>query len=85
MDSWLRFQHYTVSELWGRRERARAGNGKTGASAVMGEEANPLTKHKALCGANFSSEACEPTAGKSRYSVQCTRTVNRHRWMRRES
>ena len=34
---------------------------------------------------NESSEACEPCAEKSRYSFICARTVNRHRWMRRES
>ena len=33
----------------------------------------------------YSREAGELTAGKSRYCLQCTRTVNRHRWMRRES
>ena len=43
----MRFQHYIVTELWGRRERARAGNGETGASAVRGKEANPLTESKA--------------------------------------
>ena len=50
MDSWLRFQHYMVTELWGRRERARAGNGDTGASAVMVREENPPEGHKALSG-----------------------------------
>ena len=47
MDSWLRFQHYIVTELWGRRKEAGAGNGKTGASAVTGEEEKPFTESKA--------------------------------------
>ena len=34
---------------------------------------------------NKSSEVCEPCAEKSRYRFICARTVNRHRWMRRES
>ena len=34
---------------------------------------------------NISSEARELAAKKSRYRSICTRTVNRHRWMRRES
>ena len=34
---------------------------------------------------NQSSEARELAAKKSRYRSICIRTVNRHRWMRRES
>ena len=33
----------------------------------------------------YSREAGELTAKKSRYCFICTRTVNRHRWVRRES
>ena len=40
---------------------------------------------RALCGAKNSSEAHGQGAEKSRYCVYGTRTVNRHRWMRRES
>ncbi|EDK22936.1 hypothetical protein [[Ruminococcus] torques] len=34
MDNRLKFLYYPVTELWGRRQRAQAGNGKTGASEV---------------------------------------------------
>ena len=42
----MRFLYYNVSELWGRREKARAGNGKAGASEVSVREANPPYKEK---------------------------------------
>ena len=42
----MRFQYYIDSELWGRRKKAGAGNGKTGASAAVGREANPSGKPK---------------------------------------
>ena len=42
----MRFLYYIVTELWGRRERARAGNGKAGTSGAVGEEANPLSGDK---------------------------------------
>ena len=47
MDNRLRFLYYIVSELWGRREKARAGNGKTGISEGDVREANPPYKSKA--------------------------------------
>ena len=34
---------------------------------------------------NISSEEQEGAVEKSRYCLHLTRTVNRHRWMRRES
>ena len=34
---------------------------------------------------DYSSEVCGVAVEKSRYCVLTTRTVNRHRWMRRES
>ena len=40
---------------------------------------------ESVIGSEKSSEACEPSAEKSRYCFVCARTVNRHRWMRRES
>ena len=43
----MRFQYYMVTELWGRRKRAGAGNGKTGASEGAGREANPPAEAKA--------------------------------------
>ena len=42
----MRFLYYNVSELWGHRQRARAGNGKAGASEVSVREANPPYKEK---------------------------------------
>ena len=44
MDNWLRFQYYMITELWGRRKKAGAGNGKTGASRGAVREANPPRK-----------------------------------------
>ncbi len=41
MDSRFRFLHCSMTELWGRMERARAGRGKTGASAGGARQANP--------------------------------------------
>ena len=48
-------------------------------------QANPHVNPRALCGAKNSSEAHGQGAEKSRYRVYGTRTVNGHRWMRRES
>ena len=45
------------------------------------EKENPVPQG----GAKKSSEASDMTAKKSHYGVCMTRTVNRHRWMRRES
>ena len=42
-------------------------------------------KSNALYSGYLTSEACEPCAEKSCYCVMRARTVNRHRWMRRES
>ena len=44
MDNRLKFLYLMITELWGRRKKARAGNGKTGASRGAVEEANPLHK-----------------------------------------
>ena len=46
MDNRLRFLYYDNTELWGHREKARAGSGKTGASEVSVDEANPVHKEK---------------------------------------
>jgi hypothetical protein len=35
MENRLRFLYLIKTELWGRREKARAGNEKTGASGVV--------------------------------------------------
>ena len=46
MDNRLKFLYYPVTELWGHRQRARAGNGKTGTSEVVVLQANPQHKTK---------------------------------------
>ena len=38
----MKFLYFMISELWGHRQKARAGNGKTGTSEVGEELANPL-------------------------------------------
>ncbi len=38
----VRFLYYYVSELWGHRQKVRAGNGNTGTSEVGAMQANPL-------------------------------------------
>ena len=85
MDNRLIFLYCIMTELWGRMCKAWAGTGKTGASAGGIGEANPPVKPVALSGAKRSSEARGACAEKSRYCSCCTRTVNRHRWMRRRS
>ena len=47
MDNRLKFLYLIETELWGRRKKARAGNGKTGTSEVSVREANPPDKEKA--------------------------------------
>ncbi len=46
MDNRWRFLYFIYSELWGHRQRARAGNGKTGTSEVVVLQANPQHKTK---------------------------------------
>ena len=71
--------------MWGRIRKVWAGKGKTGASEGGDMQANPHVNPRALRGAKNSSEAHRQGAEKSRYRVYGTRTVNRHRWMGRES
>ena len=86
MDNRLKFLYPVVPEMWGRGHKRHAGKGKTGASAGAMQEEKPLhtgggvkrSKHK-------GSEVPGVPAGKSRYGVPRARTVNRHRWMGRES
>ena len=47
MESRWRFLHYNITELWGHRGKARAGNEKTGASEVVERQANPFLNTKA--------------------------------------
>ena len=42
----MKFLYCNITELWGHREKARAGNGKTGTSEVDDELANPFIKSK---------------------------------------
>ena len=44
-----------------------------------------ISRGEKMCIRDRSREVCELAAKKSRYCLQDTRTVNRHRWMRRES
>ena len=86
MDNRFRFLYSMASEMWGHRREARAGNGETGASAAAAWEENPPWEGEGVKRSEHKgSEACREAVGKSRYRVPWTRTVNRHRWMRRES
>ena len=51
MDSWLRFQHLIVSEMWGHMGNGRAGNEKTGPNAGAVRQEKPSHKARALGGA----------------------------------
>ena len=46
MDNRLKFLYLMITELWGRRKKARAGNGKTGTSEVSVWLANPPYNEK---------------------------------------
>ena len=46
MDNRLKFLYYHITELWGHVRKAKAGNGKTGASEVGVQKANPLHNPK---------------------------------------
>ena len=49
----MRFLYFMISELWGHKNEARAGNGNTGASEVAVWEENPPCNAKTLSGANL--------------------------------
>ncbi len=85
MDNRFRFLYPVYTELWGRGEITRAGRGKPGAAAGLGGRQIPLRKAGRKRTERKGREAGEGTAEKSRYSCIRARTVNRHRWMRRES
>ena len=85
MDNRLKFLYCGITELRGHGEEARAGSEKTGARREPVMEEKPHGKGSRLSGANKSSEARGGAVEKSRYCLYRTRTVNRHRWMRRES
>ena len=56
-----------------------------GASEGAVAEEKPRNKAEALSVPKGSREVRRPCAEKSRYRSSYARTVNRHRWMRRES
>ena len=85
MDIRWRFLYCGITELWGHVQKAGAGNGKPGASEVPDTLANPCANGKTRRGPKESREARELCVKKSRYCLYRTRTVNRHRWIRRES
>ena len=47
MDNRLRFLYYIMTELWGHRGKAWAGDGRAGASEGAVGQANPFDKAKA--------------------------------------
>ena len=53
MDSWLRFQHLIVSEMWGHMGKCRAGNEETGPNAGAVRQEKPSHKARALGGAKI--------------------------------
>ena len=86
MDNRLRFLYCSMTELWGRMRGACDGSGKPGASGGGARlEKPPGITQRRYAERTVSSEACSARAEKSRYCSYCTRTVNRHRWMGRES
>ena len=68
-------QTESLSREW--KNRSKRGRSVIGKSVTQSEDVNGSE--------TISSEAGELAVRKSRYCVHCTRTVNRHRWMRRES
>ena len=86
MDNRLRFLYCSVTELRGHGGEAGAGDGEPGASGAGEGQENPSLQSETVTRSEtYSSEAGRPAVEKSRYGSCCTRTVNRHRWMGRES
>ena len=84
MDSRWKFLHCSMTEMWGHAREEGAGNEKTGASAEVAGRQIPPRKLRRDAETEWS-EVLKGTAKKSRYCFSRTRTVNRHRWMRRVS
>ena len=55
MDNRLKFLYCDITELWGHRERAGAGTGKTGAS--IESEGRQIPLHKMICDAERNKVA----------------------------
>ena len=70
MDSWWRFQHLTVTELWGHGEKRRAGKGNTRTKRIGGNEANPVTDPNADVERKKVAKRRLLTVEKSRYCLQ---------------
>ena len=86
MDSRWRFLHHDMAELRGRVRQVGPGAGKPGPSGVPAGKENPAREEGNRDGDRTESrEERRPCVKKSRYCSSRTRTVNRHRWMRRES
>ena len=86
MDNRWRFLYHKSSELWGHRRIVQPGNGKTGASEVGAwKEKLPGESRRRDAERTKVAKCMIPAVEKSRYCVTYARTVNRHRWMRRES
>ena len=70
MDNRFRFLYFMISEMWGHRREARAGRGKTGASAGAAWEENPPWESEGVKRSERKgNEACGEAVGKSRYCV----------------
>ena len=67
MDNRWKFLYLIWKEMWGRRKKAGAGNGKPGTSGGAVREANPPYEAEPLSGPNKSREAGRLAAKKSRY------------------
>ena len=86
MDNRLIFLYRMVTELWGHGRETWAGNGKSGTNGVVAQQANPLCMRRSRDVERTKVvKHVPPPVEKSRYCLPCARTVNRHRWMRRES
>ena len=86
MDNRRRFLYCVAAELWGRMREPCAGGWK--ARRKRGRQRGGKSPRMGRCRdaeRRESSEARGASAEKSRYGFLCARTVNRHRWMRRES
>ena len=85
MDNRWRFLYCVPPELWGRMCEVQAGNEKTGTSGEAARPEKPPRNAVPRRGPKKSREVHGACAKKSRYGAARTRTVNRHRWMGRES
>ena len=86
MDNRFIFLYCDISELWGHRDQNRTRESKDRdkqGRSLVGKTAKQ--SEAVIWSEIISSEVGEGAVKKSRYCVYRTRTVNRHRWVRRES